>query len=355
MQSIPSPQKTLASLSFTYGACCVSSSPSNPACRSIRLTMLDSLPDALLHLVFVKLPPETLLTSVCFANKRFKRLITDSEVSCALQPLLRGLEAKLSCRRMPPPPAGATANGWRLAVACPSLQALWLSFLPPVLAKALREAPCSSASGCAPALRLPLLYGSLFHSNLLRNPWFSLEEQTAARRSRGQDVPGRAKTPWIAVGGGHLWAWGELAAEGLTAEAGATPPMPPPPLSPFSRQVRRSPAVRPSSCKSCTGNDHWGHTTAQPLLPVQGGPSQWPTGAVAAGSRGAGYDWPILMQEVDLVAEMQQPGLPRQAACDYLDTSPPLVFEVCPGAASQKASQPAIELPRFSVCNCRTF
>ena len=71
----------------------------------------------------------------------------------------------------------------------------------------------------------------------LQNPWLSLEGQLAGRRSAGRDGPGRAKTPWVAVGGGHRWAWGVAAMEGLTLEPAMAPPHPPAPVPPFNPQA----------------------------------------------------------------------------------------------------------------------
>jgi hypothetical protein len=203
--------------------------------------MLDSLPDALLHLVFVRLPPKTLLTSVCFVNKRFKRLITESEVSCALLPLLRGLEAKQffsarrQHRRLAPPP---TPGGCLLLIppcrpsGCPSSRQCLLGrcvkhrAAPP----AAVSRRCACRSSTAPS----------FTATCCATPgsrWRSRRQHGAA--GQGQDA-------LDCSGRGAPRAWGEPAAEGLTTEAGATPPMPPPPLPPFSRQVRSSPAVRHS-------------------------------------------------------------------------------------------------------------
>lgn len=86
----------------------------------------------------------------------------------------------------------------------------------------------------APSVHLTSL-AALEH---LQNPWLSLDEQMAARRSGGYDAPGRAKPPWLALGSGGAWAWGAAALEGLTTEPGQEPPQAPPPLSPFSRLVR---------------------------------------------------------------------------------------------------------------------
>lgn len=77
-------------------------------------------------------------------------------------------------------------------------------------------------------------YCSLAHANLLRNPWLSLEGQMAERSARGGDVPGRARPPWLAIN----WLWGEPALEGLAVGEGAAIPRSPPPLPPYSPQVR---------------------------------------------------------------------------------------------------------------------
>lgn len=147
------------------------------------------------------------------------------------------------------------------------VQTLWLGRLPPPLASHLR------ASGTASTVPLHVLYCRLYHTNLLQaraagnvgacaglrsapcmrtslqprglaqghaspqpqNPELTLEGQMEARRSAGGDVPGRAKTPWQAVGAG--WQWGERALEGLTTVPGERVPRAPPPLPPYSSQV----------------------------------------------------------------------------------------------------------------------
>lgn len=149
---------------------------------------METLPDALILSIFECLDAATLLNRVVIVSKRFCSIVETS-------------------------------------------QSLWLSRLP-MLAASMR-----ADSGGIPPLRLPKLYCELYNTNLLLNPWLSLEEQLAARRSDGGDVPGRGKVPWLALGGGHHWAWGEPAAEGLTTVPCADPPMPPPPHPPLPQQV----------------------------------------------------------------------------------------------------------------------
>lgn len=174
-------------------------------------------------------------------------------------------------------------------------ETLWLARLPPALASALRAAP-SGSSGPSPAssavqqsrMRYHALYCSLANANLLANPWFSPEEQLASRRSRGGDAPGRHRTPWLVPGGSNRWGWGPRAKEGLVVAPGADR-MPPPPPSPFERRA---------------------------------GPSWRPPGAVASS-----YSWTALLQEVDLVEELRLKGLPKEAACAFLDSCPALALE----------------------------
>lgn len=40
------------------------------------------------------------------------------------------------------------------------------------------------------------------------------------------------------------------------------------------------------------------------------------------------WGWPQLLQDVDLVGQLAARGLSREAACAFLDTSPPLLLEV---------------------------
>lgn len=164
---------------------------------------------------------------------------------------------------------------------------LWLARLPTELAHALRSSGPGTSAGNGAALQLYLL---LANSNLLSNPWQTLQQQTAERQAA--IMPGRAKTPWVAMGdNSQTWKWGPAALEGLTTVPGAEPPMPPPP--------------------------------PPPLLSRGGAPLLFPCGAVASSWNGS-----MLMQEVDLVAALQLRGLTPAAARAFLDSAPALACEV---------------------------
>lgn len=114
---------------------------------------------------------------------------------------------------------------------------LWLARLPTELAHALRSSGPGTSAGNGSALQLYLL---LANSNLLSNPWQTLQQQTAERQAA--IMPGRAKTPWVAMGdNSQTWKWGPAALEGLTTVPGAEPPMPPPPPPPLLSRVGAAP------------------------------------------------------------------------------------------------------------------
>ena len=227
-------------------------------------------------------------------------------------------------------------------------QAVWLPRLPPALAAAAW--PGAATSGGSPRLAPHLLYLSLYHANLLANPWLSLEEQAAARNATGGDTSGRAKPPWLSVNAGG-WAWGAPALEGLTTEPGAELPRSPAPAPPFSQLVRargaQRAAQRAAAHVPCPPAPPAGTTHCCPMLGCcLQGLLRRPAGAVAAS-----YYWSALVQAVDIVAALQGRGMPLAAARAFLDTGPPLELEVHGGQGLARGGRHAgVPTPTAPVC-----